>query len=97
MSRTCFLEMALILLAAATVLRADPAGQSDTRPAAIVFDIYGGYFVSNQFEPDKAQSFVVFKDQKTFDEDFKARMLINDKRHIQPHADPREQFLQSRT
>ena len=84
MNCKCLMAMALVFCAAASMLGAGKSEQADTKPAAITFDTHDGYFVSNQFEPDKAQSFVVFKDQKTFEGIFKARRLINDKSHRLP-------------
>ena len=48
------------------------------------FDRYDGYFVSNQFEPDAAESFVVIEDQKQFDKVFGVAMVMNDKSHRLP-------------
>jgi hypothetical protein len=47
----------------------------------LAFDIYAGYFVSNRFEPDAAQSFVVIHDQQQFDQVFGVAMAMGDKSH----------------
>jgi hypothetical protein len=39
---------------------------------AVPFVVHDGYFVSNQFEPNAATSFVVLQDQKAFDDIFHA-------------------------
>lgn len=51
---------------------------------ALPFDTYSGYFVSNKFEPDAAQSFVVLRDQKQFDAVFGAAFVMHDKSHRLP-------------
>lgn len=48
------------------------------------FDLYDGYFVSNQFEPDAAESFVVIDGQKQFDETFGAGVVMGDRAHRLP-------------
>ena len=53
-------------------------------PAKLAFDVYSGYFVSNQFEPDAAESFVVIHDQKHFDKVFGAAFVMGDKSHRLP-------------
>jgi sterol desaturase/sphingolipid hydroxylase (fatty acid hydroxylase superfamily) len=45
------------------------------------FDTYSGYFVSNRFETDAAQSFVVIHDQEQFDQVFGVAMVMRDKSH----------------
>jgi hypothetical protein len=52
--------------------------------AKLPFDTYSGYFVSNQFEPDAAASFVVITDQSKFDEVFGVAMVMRDKSHRLP-------------
>lgn len=47
-------------------------------------DSYGGYFASNKFEPDAAQSFVVIHDQQRFDEVFGVAFVMRDKAHRLP-------------
>lgn len=46
---------------------------------AVAYDVHNGYFVSNQFEPDAATSFVVIKDQASFDKVFGTGMVMGDK------------------
>ena len=47
--------------------------------AKLAFDTYSGYFVSNQFEPNAAESFVVITDQDQFDKVFGVAMVMGDK------------------
>jgi len=47
----------------------------------VPFDRYSGYFVSNKFEPDAKQSFVVIRDQKYFDHVFGVAFVMGDKSH----------------
>jgi hypothetical protein len=53
-------------------------------PAKLAFDTYSGYFVSNKFEPDAAESFVVIGDQQQFDKVFGVAMVMRDKSHRLP-------------
>jgi hypothetical protein len=48
------------------------------------FDTYSGYFVSNKFEPEAAQSFLVIADQERFDKVFGVAMVMGDKSHRLP-------------
>jgi hypothetical protein len=57
---------------------------SAAEPTKLTFDTYNGYFVSNKFEPDAAQSFVVISDQKQFDKVFGAAFVMGDKSHRLP-------------
>ncbi len=57
------------------------AAETAPAKAAISFDTYSGYFVSNKFEPDAAESFVVITDQKQFDEVFGVAFVMGDKSH----------------
>lgn len=50
----------------------------------IPFDVHGGYFVSNQFEPKAPRSFVVARDQKAFEGVFGVAMVMGDKSHRLP-------------
>ena len=53
---------------------------------AVEYDVYSGYFVSNQFEPDAATSFVVIADQATFDRIFGVAQVMRDQSHrLPPH------------
>jgi len=47
-----------------------PGQQPAVKTLPVKFDVYGGYFVSNKFEPQAPASFVVLQDQKAFDEVF---------------------------
>ena len=53
-------------------------------PAKLTFDTYSGYFVSNKFEPDAAESFVVITDQEQFDKVFGVAFVMGDKSHHLP-------------
>jgi hypothetical protein len=48
------------------------------------FDVYSGYFVSNQFEPDAAESYVTIANQEQFDKIFGVAMVKGDKSHRLP-------------
>ena len=53
-----------------------------TRPVAA--ETLDGYFVSNQFEPASAASFVIARDQKAFDQVFGIAQVMRDKAHRLP-------------
>jgi len=50
----------------------------------LAFDTYSGYFVSNKFEPDAAESFLVVTDQAKFDQVFGVAFVMGDKSHRLP-------------
>ncbi len=50
----------------------------------LTFDVYSGYFVSNKFETNAAESFVVITDQAKFDHVFGVAFVMNDKSHRLP-------------
>ena len=52
--------------------------------AKLPFDTYSGYFVSNKFEPDAAESFLVVTDQAKFDQVFGVAFVMGDKSHRLP-------------
>ena len=52
--------------------------------SALAFDTYGGYFVSNKFEPDAAELFVVINDQEQFDKVFGVAFVMRDTSHRLP-------------
>ena len=52
--------------------------------AKLAFDTYSGYFVSNRFEPNAAESFAVIGDQARFDKIFGVAMVMGDKSHRLP-------------
>lgn len=56
--------------------------QSALKPAR--FDVYGGYFVSNQFEAREPASFVVLNSQTAFERVFGVAMVMGDKSHRLP-------------
>jgi hypothetical protein len=47
-------------------------------------DTFSGYFVSNKFEPNAAESFVAIRDQSQFDKVFGVAMVMQDKSHRLP-------------
>ena len=49
------------------------------RPAKLRFDTYSGYFVSNKFEPNAPESFVVTSNRKHFDQVFGVAFVMGDK------------------
>lgn len=65
----------------ARVAHADESG------GAVKHETYNGYFVSNKFEPDAAQSFVAIADATRFDEVFGVAFVMRDKsRRLPPGA-----------
>ena len=72
--------IAHLLLAVCCRVRPAPAAE----PAKLTFDSYAGYFVSNQFEPNAATSFIVIADQAQFDKVFGAAFVMRDKSHRLP-------------
>lgn len=50
----------------------------------VSFDVYGGYFVSNKFEPDAAESYLIIASQEQFDAIFGAAFVMRDKSHRLP-------------
>jgi len=71
------LEVVLLLLVVGWYGQITLAAASVNLP----FDTYSGYFVSNKFEPDAAESFLVITDQGQFDRVFGAAMVMGDKSH----------------
>ena len=57
---------------------------SAAEPAKLSFDTYSGYFVSNKFEPDAAESFVVITSRQQFDKVFGVAFVMGDKSHRLP-------------
>jgi len=53
-------------------------------PVKLAFGTYSGYFVSNKFEPDAAESFLVITNQGQFDKVFGVAMVMGDKSHRLP-------------
>ena len=64
--------------------RVFPPSSTVIGPVKLPFDRYSGYFVSNKFEPDAAESFVVISDQEQFDKVFGVAMVMGDKSHRLP-------------
>jgi hypothetical protein len=52
--------------------------------AKLKFDTYSGYLVSNKFEPNAAESFVVISDHEHFDKVFGVAFVMRDKSHRLP-------------
>jgi hypothetical protein len=59
---------------------------SGTTTSLVPHDLYDGYFVSNQFEPTAPASYLVVKDQSTFDRIFQPATVMFDKSHRLPPA-----------
>lgn len=57
---------------------------SAAEPTKLKFDTYSGYFVSNKFEQDAAESFVVINDQEHFDKVFGVAFVMRDTSHRLP-------------
>lgn len=71
-------------MAAAAEPSSRPGDAATTQTAAtqpVAFDVYGGYFVSNQFEPAAPRSFVVARDRAAFDAVFGAGFVMGDRSH----------------
>ncbi len=64
--------------ASASTIGAEPVTVSPS------FDSYSGYFVSNKFEPDATESFVVINSQEQFDNIFGVATVMGDKSHRLP-------------
>jgi hypothetical protein len=62
----------------------DARKKSDSIETEKLVTVYSGYFVSNQFEPNAAESFVVIRDQEQFDKVFGVAMVMGDKSHRLP-------------
>ncbi len=56
---------------------------ADASPAVskLAFGTYSGYFVSNQFEPEAATSFLVVDNRREFDKVFGAAFVMGDQSH----------------
>jgi len=82
MVRVWFLVAVVGLSLACNLSGAEPAtGVAPGTQPGITFEVPDGYFVSNEFEADKAESFVVLRDQKGFDAVFGAGFVMQDKAH----------------
>jgi hypothetical protein len=60
------------------------AAAAPAEQTKLPYDTYSGYFVSNKFEPDAAESFLVVTDQAKFDQVFGAAFVMGDKSHRLP-------------
>ena len=76
--KTCRAKLGVLVLVAwsASALAAERT--------KLPFDTYSGYFVSNKFEPDAKQPFVVISSQKDFDQVFGVAFVMQDKSHRLP-------------
>ena len=72
----------ILLVVVGLVTLLQPA--SGAEPAELKWDVYSGYFVSNKFEPDKPESYLVIQDKKRFDEVFGVAATMWDKSHRLP-------------
>lgn len=79
-SRRLILFIAIAVVSG--ILRVNTARSAE--PAPVKFDSYNGYFVSNQFEPEARESFVVFVNQQAFDKCFGVAFVMGDKSHRLP-------------
>ncbi|RPI63187.1 MAG: hypothetical protein EHM48_02870 [Planctomycetaceae bacterium] len=82
----CF---AVVLMSAVLIAQGQtskPASKPASQAAAdaIKFDVHNGYFVSNKFEPNAGESFVVIRSQDEFDKVFGIGMVMGDKSHRLP-------------
>lgn len=80
-------NLVLMLLVVVATWAAVQGGGTLARAAeddVVKHDTYGGYFASNKFEPDAAQSFVAISDQQRFDEVFGVAFVMRDKAHRLP-------------
>jgi 7,8-dihydropterin-6-yl-methyl-4-(beta-D-ribofuranosyl)aminobenzene 5'-phosphate synthase len=75
-------RMAAILVSVVTAWFGHFSAAADA--GRIPYDTYSGYFVSNQFEPGAAESFLVITDQTQFDRVFGTAMVMGDKSHRLP-------------
>ena len=74
----------LILLAGLLCLPMWQAEAVSPLADAVEFAVHDGYFVSNRFEAAAARSFVVLKDQASFDKVFGVGMVMRDAHHRLP-------------
>ena len=78
-------EQAAPVTVAPTAPAAKPAAGAKAAAAVpVAYDVYGGYFVSNKFEPKAETSLVVLQDQQAFDRVFGAAYVMRDKSHRLP-------------
>lgn len=69
------MRIVLVFLTLALLPSAVPAED----PEKIAYRVHDGYFVSNRFEPDQAESFVIAVDQPQFDAVFGSAFVMRDK------------------
>jgi acylphosphatase len=75
---------AILMLTVTGLAWAAPSATPVPDPGSLAFDTYSGYFVSNQFEPDAAESFLVITGQDRFEQIFGVAFVMGDKSHRLP-------------
>lgn len=73
------MKLGVLMLLATTTLAAD-----EGKPKAVPYDTHDGYFVSNQFEPTQAASFLAIQNERQFKEIFGDAVVMKDKSHRLP-------------
>lgn len=81
---------AMILLFSSIAM---PVAANSAEPAKVQFDTYGGYFVSNKFEPNASESYVLITDQEAFGKTFGIAFVMGDKSHRLPEDVFEEQVV----
>jgi hypothetical protein len=82
----------LVTLAALAGLSATTV-QAGPRAAVVHYTVYDGYFVSNEFEPAAAASFLILPDQAAFDRVFGVAAVMFDRSHRLPANIFRSHFV----
>jgi hypothetical protein len=72
----------MIIVVISGIMSASAARSAE--PTTVKFDSYNGYFVSNQFEPNAKESFVICTNQEAFDKCFGVAFVMGDKSHRLP-------------
>lgn len=81
----------LVSILGAMAVASQVAKGDDTKAAR--HEVFDGYFVSNKFEPDAAESFVAISGQKEFDEVFGVAFVMGDKAHRLPKDSALSHFV----
>jgi hypothetical protein len=77
----CAIALGALLAAPYAVAKSHRTG------ASVPYTVYDGYFVSNKFEPNAADSFIVLRDQTAFDHLFGVAAVMFDRsRRLEPNA-----------
>src|SRR4051794_34775082 len=80
--RLADVNLARMMLIALTVLAMFGRSPVEACPGVVVPSVvYNGYFVSNEFEPKVADSFIVIKDRAAFDRVFGVAAVMFDRSH----------------